>query len=236
MRGTGRSDPANAKIQEEKASRTARALPARTGFFRLIDGHRRVADAIANGRAVDVFVEFFKYLLFIHIKGKHMICRNDLYDISFALTSIRSNIYYELNNVVLQKIEGVLKSDKQVLEPNQIRNAISSIQDLDRERWHLVYHNNLYANYRLIKDDNIYLVLLNSVGALKRLIQNHEFAQAFDLADCIHALPEILADNNISIPKSFWKTYIKKYRKKWNRSFLKDEEKALRKAMRRRRK
>ncbi len=163
-----------------------------------------------------------------------MICRNDLYDISFALILIRSDIGYELNHAILKKIEDVLKSNKQSFEPNQIRKAISSIENLNRERWYLVYYNNVYANFRLIKEVDVYQVLLKSIGALRNLIEKQEFAQAFDLVDCIHALPETLADSNIILPKSFWKTYIKNYRKKWDRSFLKDEEKALRKRAQRR--
>ena len=79
-----------------------------------------------------------------------MISKNDLYDITFVLTIIRSHIQDHLNSVILTKIINVLNARDQNWGDNQIRKAVASIDGLDRKQWYLMYHNNIYANHQLI--------------------------------------------------------------------------------------
>lgn len=153
-----------------------------------------------------------------------MISLNDLYDISFALQLIRSDIQNEHNRAILYKIEQVLKK-KSDTEDNQIRTAISSIDNLDREQWRYVYHNNLYVNHRTLKNEHIYRILITMCDAVIFQLENQDFKRAYDLVDCFHCLPDIIANNNFKIPRTYWKRYISKYRRKWDRTFLKHEEK-----------
>ena len=80
-----------------------------------------------------------------------MISQNDLYDISFALVTIRNDIKNTLNNVILSKIIQVLACDEREFEDNQVRKALASIPGLDQARWRYVYHNNAHVNHRFLK-------------------------------------------------------------------------------------
>lgn len=159
-----------------------------------------------------------------------MISQNDLYDMSFALVLIRNNIQYDLNSVVVSKIEQVLKNNSLQFEDNQFRKALATIDNLDYTKWYYVLHNNIYVNHRLLADYDVYRLLIQLCNTLKELLYQQHFEQAYDLVDCFHCLPNIIADHNLTIPKYYWKTYIKAYRNKWNRAFLKDEEKQFKKA------
>jgi hypothetical protein len=56
-------------------------------------------------------------------------------------------------------------------------------------------------------------------------MQNYE--RVYDLVDSVHCVPDIIAENNFSITKSYWKTHIESYRKKWDKTFLREEQKSL---------
>lgn len=156
-----------------------------------------------------------------------MISQNELYDISVALTAIRNNIKEDVNKEVLYKIISVLNSKSETFKDNQIRRAIASINNLDQERWYYVYHNNVYANYKILRNKYIYKLLIKLCYELKCLVESNNFEKAYDLADCFHCLPNIIADNNFTIPKYFWKIYVKPYRDKWDKSFLVTDQKFL---------
>ena len=155
-----------------------------------------------------------------------MINKNDLYDISFALVLIRNNITERSNPQVLAQMIKVIE-DKNNTEENQIRKAVSSIDGLDRERWFFAYHNNVYVNHQVLKKADIYDLLVKLFRILIDELNKKEFDRAYDLADSFHCLPEIIADNNFTIPKSFWKTFVKEYRSKWDKDFLRDEQRLI---------
>lgn len=152
-----------------------------------------------------------------------MITKNDLYDISFVLILIRDNIREELNTKILCKIIDVLQTEI-TTEDNQIRKAISAIEGLDSEHWYFVFYKNVYVNHQFLKNEKIYALLVKLLQTLINEINQENFDKAYDMIDCFHCLPEIIADNNLSIPKSFWKTFVKSYRNKWDNTFLKNEQ------------
>ena len=155
-----------------------------------------------------------------------MINKNDLYDITFALTIIRNNIQEKLNPLILSRMIKVLETVNDT-EDNQMRKAISSINGLDYEHWFFAYHNNVYVNYQVLTNAYIYTLLIKLFQSLICELNKKEFNKAYDLADSFHCLPEIVADNNFTIPKSFWKTFVKGYRSKWDNDFLRDEQRLL---------
>ena len=155
-----------------------------------------------------------------------MIYKNDLYDIAFALTIIRNNITEKSNPQILSQMIKVLE-DENNTEDNQIRKAISTIDGLDHEYWFFAYHNNVYVNYQMLNKAAIYDLLVKAFQKLICELNKKEFNKAYDLADSFHCLPEIIADNNFTIPKSFWKTFVKDYRSKWDNDFLRDEQRML---------
>lgn len=134
---------------------------------------------------------------------------------TFVLVLIRNNIRHELNAAILCKIISALEA-KEIFEDNQIRKAIATIEDLDREQWYCMYHNNVYVKHEYLKNESAYSLLIQLCDELKRLILNRDFDKAYDLADAFHCLPDIIADNDFEIPKSFFKTYINPYMKKWD--------------------
>lgn len=156
-----------------------------------------------------------------------MINKNDLYDITSALVIIRNNIREKSNSEILSQMIKVLESKNNTAD-NQIRKAISSIDGLDHERWLFVYHNNIYVNHQMLNKVDIYALLIKLFQSLIIELDKEAFDKAYDLVDSFHCLPEIIADNNFTIPKSFWKTFIKYYRKKWDNDFLRNEQKSIR--------
>lgn len=155
-----------------------------------------------------------------------MINKNDLYDITFALIIIRNNITEKVNPQILSQMIKVLE-EKNNTEDNQIRNAISSIGGLDREYWFFAYHNNVYVNHQMLDKADIYALLIKLFQSLICELNKKMFDKAYDLVDSFHCLPEIIADNNFTIPKSFWKTFVRDYRRKWDNDFLLDEQRRL---------
>lgn len=156
-----------------------------------------------------------------------MIGKYDLYDISAVFTQIRSNPEYEWNIAVLDNIIYVLSNDENTFTENQIREALASIEELDNDIWYYVHHNNVYVNHAILKNKAIYQLLIRICTELKTVVANRQFDRAYDLADAVHCLPEIIADHYFSIPKSYWKTHMYFYRKKWDKTFLHQEEKAV---------
>jgi hypothetical protein len=156
-----------------------------------------------------------------------MITKNDLYDISAAFTIVRNDSKCIKNKEVLEAIKQVLSSDKQIFTDNQIRIALSGIDGLDRDKWYFAFHNNIYVNHHILKNDKIYDLLIHACDGLIQVLQKEDYANAYDLADGMHCLPDIIADNNFTVTKSYWKSHILPYRKKWDNTFLINEQKVL---------
>ena len=156
-----------------------------------------------------------------------MITKYDLYDISAAFVLIRADIKSESNSEVIKSIVDVLQNVEVMYEENQIRKAIQNIDNLDRERWQFVFHLNVYVNHDNLKNSSIYAVLISACKRLLKTLSEKNYEEAYDLVDCIHCLPEIIADNRFEITKTFWNANIKEYRHKWDKDFLVVEQKAL---------
>ena len=151
-----------------------------------------------------------------------MIDRYDLYDMTAVLVNLRSDIANPQNVLIISKVIEALNT-YEPYEECVIRKKLATIDKLDNNRWYFVFHNNVYVNHQILKIDYVYELLIYIHTELLRIIKSGEFDRAYDLADAIHSLPTILADNNFIIPKSFWYNYIHPYRHKWDRSFLKSK-------------
>lgn len=164
-------------------------------------------------------------LLSIIDKGtKDMIYKHDLYDIAKAFINIRHNVKEKSNIEVLEAIISVLNKGYNDSEDNQIRRALRELKNLDIELWYYVYHDNIYTHHYLFNNENIYKLFKTLCRETILLLENGDFERAYDLIDAYHSLPEIVANNNFIIPKSYWRTYIKSYRIKWDKDFLKGRE------------
>lgn len=60
----------------------------------------------------------------------------------------------------------------------------------------------------------LYSFLFASVSQIKSLIQDENYNQAFDLADCIHVVPDIAVSSHRDW-KLYWEIYVEKYMNDW---------------------
>ena len=154
-----------------------------------------------------------------------MLFKNDLYDISAAFVNIRSEPNNVLNAEIALKLFEVISDPEPPKDENGVRLALSTIEGLDKSRWYFVFHSNYYVNHSLLKDKNIYLMLIDILDELQNAVSNNNSIQTCDLMDAVHGLPQAIADNYFKVPSKYWKTYIRPYRKKWNETFLVGHEK-----------
>jgi hypothetical protein len=157
----------------------------------------------------------------------------ELYDLYWIFVLVRATPEYILNKEIIAKVIGVLeKKHGNTLEfneiNNQIRQALRSIPDLDKEKFKFAFVDNLYVHYPppspFLKDEYVYEVLIESCKSLLEAIEEN-VDKTRDLADCLHNLPTDIVKNEHIIPKTFWKGEVKYYRNKWDKNFLEGREK-----------
>lgn len=56
---------------------------------------------------------------------------------------------------------------------------------------------------------------IRALELMKTYIMAQEYELAYELADMLHALPEIVIDKNKKGLKQYWKNYVKPFQKKW---------------------
>ena len=152
----------------------------------------------------------------------------DLYDLHSIFTCIRFRPDYELNGLIMSKASEVLNNRYSNSECNQFRIAIRSIDNLDYELYRFSSTDNVYTYFpSLLKDEKIYILLVESCECLSEAINDGNKEKIIDLADCLHNLPIIIVENNHSIPKHYWENEVKYYRKKWDNDFLRKIQKSL---------
>ena len=143
-----------------------------------------------------------------------MITQNELYDLSFIISLIRSNIDSPENIKVLDIILALLEKTDSLIENNQIRHSLCEIPKLS-EKWEFSKHENYYVRTIIFKDFQMQTALFNNLSMLRSLLQSSKFDQSFDLADALHVLPNIIADSNGKIPKNYYKVFARPYQSKW---------------------
>lgn len=144
-----------------------------------------------------------------------MITQNELYDLSFVISLIRSDITANENITILNIILDLLNNKEQSISNNEIRKNLRQIPILSK-KWEFVYHENYYVRTIVFKNDKIIKVMSDMLMKLKSLLLSQEYAQAYDLADALHTLPEIIADNKGKIPHKYSKIFLNSYRNKWD--------------------
>ena len=143
-----------------------------------------------------------------------MITQNELYDLSFVISLIRSEIDNPNNVIVLKNILLLLENTKELTGNNQIRKQLSQISQLN-EKWEFIRHENYYVRTLIFKNEKVHNELLKNLTDLYFLLKSKKFQQAYDLSDALHMLPEVIADNKGRIPNSYYKAFKNSYKKKW---------------------
>ena len=145
----------------------------------------------------------------------------DLYDLHAIFVNIRNNPANPLNEVIVSKLLQILTLDNKNSDTNQIRVALRELNISDQQEYSFALCENVYTYIPcLIKDENIYKLLRLTCDELLKVTRNGNLEQIEDLADALHNLPLLLAENNLSLPKRFLDYEVKYYQKKWNKLFL----------------
>ena len=137
---------------------------------------------------------------------------NDLFDLYFSFLLIRNDIFYKLNDQILENISKTILIDSN--SENIVRMAISQIDGIDEEKWKFAFHNNVYTFRRILKNSDAKNMVLNLCNHLRSLIVDRKYEQAYDFVDSIHFIP-ILIEKNMRIASKKIKKITKKYRKTW---------------------
>ena len=155
------------------------------------------------------------------------ICEYDLFDMSAALAQIRIEPLHPLNERIISGLLSLLtEPDKDnSFEFNRARRKLAEIPGLDKNRWRFAFHDNLYVRFSILHRESIYKVLISVFTALIDVLKSEDKDRIYDLADAVHCLPDIIAENRFTITKSYWKTHLRRYRSKWDKDFLRTEEK-----------
>lgn len=149
----------------------------------------------------------------------------DLYDLHEIFTNVRNDPYCTLNEKIMSKTLQVLKDRNYNFEVNQFRSALCTLDLSSHPEYSFVFTQNIYPHIPyLIKEYKIYRLLEEACEELLNVVKSGNHDQIRDLSEALHNLPLILAENGLSIPKTFWDYDIQRYRKKWDKMFLKKNE------------
>ncbi len=141
-----------------------------------------------------------------------------------VFANIRSHPENPINEKAVSCIIDFINNNREANgEIDGLRTAIAEFISMDSEGvYAFAKTQNVYTYIgSILKDEYIYAVLSAACEELIKVIKTQNSAQIADLADCLHNLPIMLAENNYKIPRRFWKNEVKLYRKTWNKDFLK---------------
>ena len=150
--------------------------------------------------------------------------RYEFHDLYAVLVAFRSNPQAEYNIEIAKAIISVLEKQQDInlVEFNIIRNALKSIEKIDKERFYWVYINNSYTyGHRVEKNEFYYDILLNAFRKLLQSFEQQDFDRVYDLADAFHNIPIFVADQGKNF-KKFIKIQFYSYNKKYKANLLKD--------------
>ena len=153
----------------------------------------------------------------------------ELYDLHRVLIAIRAYPEDPLNKAIVSNILTVLNQRFENHNFNQIRKALQSVDGIcEKDIYDFVFTENSYTYFPLpfLKDEGVYAILCAAMEELVVSFEEKKPKKIIDLADCLHNLPIVLAENHYTIPKKAW-TFIEYYRSKWNNSFLQAEQKSI---------
>ena len=148
----------------------------------------------------------------------------ELYDLYAVLIRIRCSPSDPADIRIVSAIIDLLDAPQttNMVEVNAVRKAISIIEGIDKEKWHFAFVNNEYTfGERIIKDELSYKVLEAGFSELLDVLQTEDEKHIYDIADALHNVPIIFAQNCKNIKRTV-RSCISDYRKKYNPNFLHD--------------
>ncbi len=127
-----------------------------------------------------------------------ILSRYDFYDIHSIIVAIRFKPQEKCNAELIQSAIDVLSASQigNEIEDNVIRKKIRTIESLDRELFGFAFVDNVYTyGIHFIKDDFPYLFLKNAFKKLLKCVVENDQKQVYCLADALHNIPILFADN-----------------------------------------
>lgn len=68
--------------------------------------------------------------------------------------------------------------------------------------------------------DGMMVFVNQALEVMKEALHAGEFEMAYDLADMLHVVPDVIAENDKASMKSYWKAFVVPFHKKWNCSIV----------------
>ena len=144
--------------------------------------------------------------------------RYDFYDIYASIVAIRSKPKAVYNIGVINSIKDAIskKQESNCMDTNIIRNALKTVENIDKDLFYWAYIQNAYTyGHRIEKDEFYYNFLLNAFNLLSFCAENKEYDRLGELADALHNIPHFIADGCKNFRKSAkrqFSFYDKKYK------------------------
>ena len=155
-----------------------------------------------------------------------MITQYELYELTAVLVGIRMDIKSEHNLCITEAVIDLLTKEDMVMD-NCVREALSKLNLNNISYWSYITCRNYNHHNTFFKDKEIQNILLVTFIMLKELLVTKKFEQAYDFVDAVHCLPDIIAEQNGFITRSYLNCHIKIYNDKWNEKFLNDVDKKI---------
>ena len=122
----------------------------------------------------------------------------DFHDIHSILTMLRAEPEKEYNTQIIASILKIL-SEPQIdntVDDNIIRKQLRCIDSLDKDFFRWVYVDNIYTyGLNFIKEDFCYSFLEKGFSKLLECAKNQDYKQLEALADALHNIPIIFAED-----------------------------------------
>ncbi len=110
---------------------------------------------------------------------------------------------------------------------NGIKNHIENEQLCDMlvqimPEWKGRFRTKTEVKQEVICNEELEQFIVHAVELMKDNLEIQHYDLAYDLADMLHALPNIVLANEKNGLKRYWKIYVIPVQKKWNRKLLKE--------------
>ena len=126
---------------------------------------------------------------------------------------IRANVSSDDSGLVVHTL-------MKTLEENMYISSDTILDSLENPKFREMCRDYLIFRCISIKDRKfdrcVIALLLQELEQLEKLLVAGKIEQAYDLADAIHLLPEIILKNDGRIPNDYYDIYLEPYRKRWN--------------------
>ncbi len=153
-----------------------------------------------------------------------LLTNQDFHDLHAVFVLLRAYPAEETNEIAVRAIQEIIDTPQKdnCIAPNLIRNQLSSISVLDREKWYFIDTPNVYTwGTAIVKDERAYAILSVCLDEMLLAMQEGNQDRITDLADALHNVPIILAAGGKTMLRDVKREISYVYRPKWNGAFLK---------------